>query len=143
MNPDGLRRTSFKILSEGWNTYEGEDGTIYRGRAVLIRTRTSKEGAIRENDEIFCDHLTVFTFYPRPQHFGPATSSYDLSSAAKEPVQVVRSDEVWNTYELPEASFRIKIKYVLKDLHKAAGIFDENGEQVFIMDGDVIVAVDE
>ncbi len=143
LSPGMKRRLAFDVISEGWNTYTCPGDLVFKIRPLLMRAWTTAEPGTKGNCDIFLDQHQLMVALPMETpietNIVDPTSFSEAEGMAKESVEILSRDEVWNVYQLPELGLRLKAQYSVNSLMKVIGGIDMHGEQMYIMEGETII----
>ena len=136
-----------EIVEEKWNTYELEDGARVRARPIFVKVLWPKDVekvTTGKNIDFRGSFQTVITTIIDKELEGeptlPLPSFTEAGKMKTTNMRVVKSEEHWNTYELPGGRGRLKLKMVVANVVKVDGKFDENGCPFYLVNSSFVVA---
>ena len=124
----------FKVIKEDWNEYELEDGSILRGKVIVVKLLEGESGLIVNSTNVFG------VLVPPELRGKPSPTRYSeeelLKHVVKEDIKFKVIKEDWNEYELEDGS-RLFVKLTLVSVSKT-DIYDPHGEPVYLINAQPI-----
>lgn len=128
----------FEVVKEEWNTYLMEDGSIIRGRAVLLRIRLQPDSTQnRFHTALDVQNILVVSAPPnlRGKATEPPTADEMLYPARYGvAVKVLKGEERYNVYRVLPRGPVFKTKLIASDTaFRLAGRYDRDGQPVYVL----------
>jgi len=132
-------------IKEVWNSYDLADGAKVRARIIITKILWPK--GVKSVQDVrslvgasFQSIVVVFA----PQHLkGPKNDTPPPVDEARkmriEEVEVLRSSEEWNIYELPGNRGKLKAKMIVSSIHKVPGLFNQDGDPYYVVNSTIAV----
>jgi len=137
-----------EIVEEKWNNYKLADHATIRARPIMIKIFWPKEMKklspdkaidLRGSFQKIVVPLCNKDLEGKPSGKLPSSIEEALKMDS-EPVKIITSEELWNTYELPGGRGRLKVKMVVADVVKIKGIYDENGVPYYLVNSSLVIS---
>jgi hypothetical protein len=138
--PGDLEDLEFEIEKEAWNTYELKDGVRIKGRIILLRLARNRN--LPPGQYAIQSQNMFVTYAPNSLKGIPATprSSDEIKESDMFTVEVLNSNEVWNTYNIVNTGDRIKIKLVATEVFRVKDSFDQLGQPYYIVSSGLMIS---
>ncbi len=138
------------IIQEAWNTYDLEDGSRLRARAVLTKLLWPKGAEVREGEPVemslgakFQNIIVVFDapakLRGQPDQSPPSVR--ETAKMKKEEVGVVDSKEDWNYYRISKSPGGLKLKLVVTGVFRVTGVHDQDGNPYYIVNSQSVLGL--
>lgn len=138
--PSDIVSMDFEIQKEGWNTYELKDGTILKGRMIVTRINTTKNGP---PGQMALSSQNIFAAFAPEGVKGPPMNPPPVDQIKNEdkyPVEITSSNELWNEYRILKTGDTLRVKMVVSDVFRVKDKFDRLGEPYFIVNSGIIIS---
>ena len=134
----------FKVQEENWNDYEIQGGIRLLARSILVKVMRRK-ALTPEALELGSASQDVFITLASDEPRGPPSplTAEEVSGRVKIDkirMRIVRSNELWNTYEIVRTGDRIRTKLSVIDVYRVPNRFDKFGYPALIITSGVQVA---
>jgi len=127
--PPDFEELEFKIVEEGWNEYELDDGARVKGRIFLAKIMRDPNDPKQMSFDISPPKWSVYA--ATALRGAPSTELIkDLNkqkTANKYKVHIDRSHEPWNIYTILRTGQEIKIKLAVDEVNRFKDAYDQNG----------------
>jgi len=136
----------FRIITEGWSTYELEDGTVLRARAIVLKIMKPK-GPVKKGEPV----PLGFSFHQvnsvsSPKEIRGARNPHprvveELKNLTQEEIEFKELGETWNVYAIPVLGDDkgLKTRVVVSSVRRVKDEYDAEGNPQYLADSTVIV----
>ncbi len=133
----------FDVLKEEWVRYKLSDGTVLYLKAVLVKLfLAGKQGTL---PNLFIGRQTILTVRSneRKEPKPPEKPLHELPEDIKENVDVLDSEEQWNSYrvKIDDEHYILEMKPVVTMVKKIRGYYDSAGYPIYQVFHDLISRV--
>jgi hypothetical protein len=140
-----LRELEFEIVKECWNTYVLADQTRVKGRIILVKlladktplftvspTGPSQQAAVKP---VFTHVFAISAPLNMKGKPGNPPTQEEISTThlRGQLVEIVESNEGWNTYRIVESGETLSVKMNVAYAYRIPGRYDPDGEPLYIM----------
>jgi hypothetical protein len=127
----------FKTISEGWSVYQLADGSVLRGRIIVLKIMKPKpnEYAFKASTVFTVDAPTELRGPPSNERFSPEELEKFI---VEEDIEFKPLKEEWNIFEVNDE--RLFIKLVVSKVSRT-NKYDADGEPIYVISSQPIFKV--
>lgn len=130
----------FEPLEEKWNKYVLRDGTIIRGRIIILKILgpKGKTRYVTHGARLDVKTQNIFVVSAPPALRGPPgrpLSQEEIQQLASkgQPIEIVDPYEPWNIYRIVNTGETFKLKLVVSEIIRIPDHFDPEGQSIYVI----------